>query len=171
MPPEPGRSWYALRLRSNFERKAQAYCVARGLIHLLPTYKQKSGKHGGPDFVDKPLFPGYLFASIDLMHPERIEILRAPGAVEFVRFGGQPAAIPDGELDSIRIVTRPESGAVPHPFFREGMRVRVVAGPFAGAMGVLESRDGRRPTLVVSIEMLGRSVGVPIEPEMVEPTI
>jgi transcription antitermination factor NusG len=165
----PERRWYALRLRSNFEHKAFTYCKGRGLETLLPTYRRVSRKHGGPDVIDRPLFPGYLFSRLDIRLPEKVTALEAPGVVEIVRFGGRAVAIPDREIESVRIVAQPDGGAQPHPYLREGLKVEVIAGPFKGAQGILKHSEGRRKHLfVVSIELLGRSVSVPIQPEMVE---
>ncbi len=165
----PERCWYALRIRSNFERRAHEFCQGHRLETLLPTYRRMSRKHGGPKVIDRPLFPGYLFAHIDVRSPEKVALLNSPGAVELVRFGGRPCTIPEQEIESVRIVARPDSGAQPHPFLRDGMMVQVIVGPFAGAQGILRETDDRRTTFVVSINLLGRSLGVPIEPEMVEP--
>jgi transcription antitermination factor NusG len=165
----PERRWYALRLRSNFEHKAFLFCSGRGLESLLPTYRRAGRKHGGPELIDRPLFPGYLFSRLDIRLPEKVTALQAPGVVEIVRFGGQAVPIPDREIESVRIVAQPDGGAQPHPYLREGLKVEVVAGPFKGAQGILKRSEGRRKHLfVVSIELLGRSVGVPIAPEMVE---
>ena len=50
----------------------------------------------------------------------------------------------------------------PHPFLKEGDRVRLRSGPLAGIEGILQKRkDGYR--LVLSIELLGRSVAVEVE--------
>ena len=167
-PAEPERRWFALRLRSNFERKANAFCRGQSIETLLPTYQRRSRKHGGPAVIDRPLFSGYLFARIDVGSPEKVALLHAPGAVELVRFGGPPCAISDGEIESVRIVSQPGSGVEPHPFLREGVAVEVIAGPFAGARGILHTAEARKSKFVVSLELLGRSVAVPIEPDMVE---
>ena len=50
----------------------------------------------------------------------------------------------------------------PHPFLKEGDKVRLRSGPLAGLEGILQRRkDGYR--LVLSIELLGRSVAVEVE--------
>lgn len=172
-PPVLERRWYALRLRSNFEHKAHQFCSGRGLDSFLPTYKRASKKHGGPKVLDRPLFPGYLFARLDLKLPEKTDFLNAPGVTQIVRFGNRAVPIPDQEIESVRIVAQPGSGAQPHPFLREGMSVRVIAGPFTGATGVItEPRTTKKKvTFVVTIELLGRAVGVPIEPELLEPLL
>ena len=170
MVEEPqSRRWYALKLRSNFEHRAHLFCQGNDVETFLPTYKRRSRKHGGPKVLDRPLFPGYLFAHIDLGSPEKVSLLRAPGAVDLVRFGRTASVIPDREMESVKLLTQPDSGVQPHPFLRDGMKVVVVAGPFAGAQGILKQEEkNRKPTFVVSIEMLGRSIGVPIEPEMID---
>lgn len=165
----PSRQWYALMLRSNHERKAHLFCNGNGLETLLPTYRRRSRKHGGPEFTDRPLFPGYLFAHIDLGSSEKTSLLRAPGIVDLVRFSGKASVVPEREIDSVKLLIQPDSGVQPHPFLRDGMKVEVIAGPFTGARGILKhDQPKRKPTFVLSVEMLGRSIGVPIEPEMVD---
>ncbi len=224
MPETPPQQlWYALRLRSNFERKAFSWCRSHGIESLLPTYQRESRRHGGPKMLERPLFPGYLIASIDLRGtatygaepddgesrvaidttdsgalsadvegltlyygadgtgyliasidlraPEKTTLLQAPGAVELVRFGGHSIPISDQEVESVRILCTPTSGVLPHPFLREGMKVEVVSGPFTGARGFLEKKQGRRPTLVVVLDLFGRAIGVPIEGGMVMPVV
>ncbi len=168
MATAPDRRWYAVRTRSNFEQKAHTYCAGHRLEVFLPTYRRRSRRHGGPEFLDRPLFPGYFFAHVDVRLPERVSVLQAPGTVEFVRFGSRASPIPDHQIESVRIVAKPGSGASPHPYLREGMRVRVVAGSFTGAEGILVKSEQKESRLVVSIEILGRAVGVPIEPESIE---
>jgi transcriptional antiterminator RfaH len=169
----PERRWYALRLRSNFEHKTHGYCQGQGLETFLPTYRRASRKHGGPTVLERPLFPGYLFAHFDLRLPEKTALLQAPGVAQIVRFGNKSVAIPEREIESVRILAQPGSAARPHPFLREGMRVQVVAGPFAGAVGVIAEPlvKKKKITFVVTIELLGRAVGVALEPELLEPVV
>jgi transcription antitermination factor NusG len=50
----------------------------------------------------------------------------------------------------------------PHPFLKEGHKVRVKSGPLSGVEGILQKRkDSFR--LVLSVELLGRSVAVQVE--------
>ena len=167
---KPLRQWFAVRLRSNFEHKAYHYCQGRGLEALLPTYQRASHRHGGPTVIDRPLFPGYFFSRIDVQMPEKVALLQAPGVIELVRFGGQAVPVQEPVIESVKIVTRPGGKARPHPCLRVGLRVVVTAGPFKGAQGILKRVGERKSILVVSIELLGRAVGVPIEAEMVEPS-
>jgi transcription antitermination factor NusG len=72
-------------------------------------------------------------------------------------------------MESLMILDGHREQVRPHPFLREGMPVVMRAGPFAGARGIIVRGRGRRPKLVVSIQILGRSVGVTVDPRDVEP--
>ena len=56
--------------------------------------------------IDWPLFPGYCFARFD---PDRCAArAKCNGVVNIVSFDGQPAPIPEHELDSIRLLVDSE---------------------------------------------------------------
>ena len=55
----------------------------------------------------------------------------------------------------------------PHPFIREGDRVRIVRGPLRGVEGLLVEKKNRY-TFILSIDLIQQSVGCEIEAEDVE---
>jgi transcription antitermination factor NusG len=57
--------------------------------------------------------------------------------------------------------------AEPHPFLKSGDRVRVIAGPLQGLEGIL-LRKKSLWKLVLSVEILQRSVAVEVDALMVE---
>ncbi|HUT78611.1 MAG TPA: transcription termination/antitermination NusG family protein [Polyangia bacterium] len=164
--------WYAVHLRSNRERISAALLADRGVEVFLPAYRVASSRRDRRVVLERPLFRGYLFARLDLHGPGRIEVLRAPGTVRIVGFGPEPTPIADPVIDSLMILVGAGCDEIrAHPLVRAGQRVRVVDGPFAGAVGVLARAPGRRDRLVVEIDLLGRAVAVPIDPEQVEPLL
>ena len=165
-------AWYAVHVRSNQERLTAGQLAARGVEPFLPTYTALSRRLDRRVVLTRPLFSGYVFARFDLAGPSRIAVLRAPGVVRIVGFGGAPTPVPDATIDSLRILAAEGEGVVrPHPLVREGQEVAVVDGCFRGAVGVLHVKAGRKPVLVVELELLGRAVAVPIAPEQVHPLI
>jgi transcription antitermination factor NusG len=163
-------SWYAVHVRSNFERQVVQFLHGRrGPETFLPTYRTRSrGKDAGSS-IERPLFPGYLFARLDALVEQRVAVLQSPGVVRLVEFGGRPAPVDDETIRSLRIIVSGPATAQPHPLLREGQPVRVVDGPFAGATGRLSRGRGRKPRLVVTLELLGRAAAVPIDLRDVEP--
>ncbi len=164
--------WYAVHVRSNFERQVVQFLRGRrGPETFLPTYRTKSRRPDATAPVERPLFPGYLFARLAAPADERVAVLQAPGVVRLVEFGGRPAPVDDATIDSLRIIVADPSAARPHPLLREGQAVRVVGGPFAGAVGRLSRARGRKPRLVVTIEILGRAAAVSVDLTDVEPAV
>ena len=162
--------WYAIHVRSNFERQVVQFLRGRrGPETFLPTYRTKSRRVAVTEPVERPLFPGYLFAHLASLAEERVAVLQAPGVVRLVEFGGRAVPVEDETIDSLRIIVSNPTAARPHPLLREGHAVHVVAGPFAGAVGRLSRSRGRKPRLVVTIEILGRAAAVSVDLADVEP--
>ena len=68
--------------------------------------------------------------------------------------------VPEAEIESIKRVVA--AGATPTAYLSTGQRVRIEHGPLAGVTGILVRRSGG-PQLVVSVELLRRSVNVQID--------
>jgi len=84
-----------------------------------------------------------------------------------VGFGGEPARISSVEIEAVRRVVESSVKVEPHPFLRCGDRVRVTAGPLRGLEGLL-LRKKNWCKLLLSVEMLQRSVAVEVNAAMVE---
>lgn len=161
--------WYALHVRSNHEKKAYAYLRTRALETFLPQYRVQSRRRDRTVRIHKPLFAGYVFVRTRLEQGERLAILKTPGLVRIVGFEEGPHPVPDDVLESLRILVGSGRDPEPFPFLTGGKRVRVVGGPLSGMEGfVVESQD-RKQRVVVSIELLGRSVAARLERERLEP--
>ena len=70
------------------------------------------------------------------------------------------------EIEAIRRVVESPVQAEPHPFLKCGDRVRVMAGPLRGLEGILV-RKKNWCKLLLSVEMLQRSVAVEVDAAMV----
>ncbi len=158
--------WFAIRLRSNFERLADANLRARGVESFLPLYRSVRRWPTRTRIVELPLFPGYLFCRFDSV--ERNQVLTAPGVIGVVGAGATPLPVDPAEIAAIRAISESRLFAQPWPFLRSGARIRLVEGPLSGVEGiVLETRNDLR--LVVSVTLLQRSVAVEIERSWVQP--
>ena len=158
--------WYAVSVRSRSESLVAANLRYKGYEPFVPTYKTSSRWSDRVKVVEKPLFPGYLFCRFNVH--ARLPILITPGVNFIVGVGKSPEPISDFEIDGIRSVV--QSGLVyePHAYITTGQRVRVEFGALAGLTGlVTEVRSKAR--LVVSVNLLMRSVSVEIDRTWVEP--
>ena len=133
---------------------------------FLPLYKSIRRWKDRRKQLDLPLFPGYIFVHIALR--DRLQVLQLPGVVQLVSFRGKPAALPDAEIEALRNGLARNLRAEPHPYLTVGRRVRVRSGSVAGLEGILVRRK-QKFRVVLSIELIQRSVAIEVDEADIEP--
>jgi transcription antitermination factor NusG len=156
--------WYGLRTRSNHEKVAATVLEGKGYQQFLPVYRSRRRWSDRIVETQKPLFPGYVFCRFDAKN--RLPIMTTPGVISVVGFGNEPAPITDREIAAVYAILDSGVAAEPCPFLRTGQRVRVTHGALEGVEGVLVQKKSEW-RMIVSIEMLQRSVSVEIDREAV----
>jgi transcription antitermination factor NusG len=153
-------AWYALHAKHQHEKSITSILVEKGFEVFCPTYAEVHRWKDRKKEVTLPLFPGYLFLANGL--DRKLDVLSTPGVCAIVSFGNTPALVSPSEIEAIRRATLASRTIEPHPFLKEGDKVRLKSGPLAGIEGILQKRkEGYR--LVLSVELLGRSVSVEVE--------
>jgi transcription antitermination factor NusG len=165
----PAANWYAVHTRSNFERRVADQFTARGIEHYLPVYEETHQWKDRKRRVAIPLFAGYLFARFKESTPTKLQILQTTGTAHIVGQGGKCESVPEQEIEAIRTLLNSKERCFPHPFLEEGAWVRVRSGSLKGVIGRLV-RIKQSARLVLSIDILSRSVAVEIDAGNVEPT-
>ena len=163
---QTGQQWFAVRVRSNQERVALVHLGERGYQHFAPSYKSERQWSDRKKEIEQYLFPGYIFCRFD--RGDRLGVLTAPGVVDVVGFGKTPEPIPDEEIDRVRRMVESGLLVAPHPFLRVGQTVLIERGPLTGMEGLLVEVKGRF-RLVVSINLLQRSVSAEVDRQSVRP--
>jgi len=79
-----------------------------------------------------------------------------------------PLPIPDQQIEDIRAILSSDVEYTVHPYLTEGDRVRVVRGVLAGVEGRL-LRTNSASRLIISIEMIHKSLAVSVSRQDVEP--
>ena len=163
---EENLAWFALRVRSNFERQVCTMLGHNGFSTFLPTYRERRTWSDRIKEIDFPLFPGYVFCQLNPIY--RLPVLKTPGVVNLVGIGNQPEAVPEAEIAAVRSIVETTLPARPWPFLSVGQRVRIHKGPLTGVEGFLvEFKAGYR--IVVSITLLQRSVAAELDGSWVRP--
>jgi transcription termination/antitermination protein NusG len=160
--------WYALFTCAKHEKRVAAELAARTVEHFLPLYSSVRRWKDRRVTLDLPLFPGYLFVRLALR--DRLQVVQIPSVVRLVGFNGRPTALPDTEMEIMRSGLSQRLRAEPHPFLAIGRRVRITGGPFAGLDGVLK-RVKSNLRVVVSLELIQRSVAVDVDAADVRPAV
>jgi transcription antitermination factor NusG len=158
--------WYAVKVRTRAEDTVRTLLAGKGYVALLPTYLECRQYSDRVKKIDAPLFPGYLFCRLDVNR--RLPVLVTPGVEYLVGFGGIPQPIPASEIVAIEAVMNSGLSAQPWPFLRSGHRVRIEMGALRGVEGTLVRTQGA-DRLVLSVELLQRSISVAIDRSWVRP--
>jgi transcription antitermination factor NusG len=160
--------WYALYVRSRYEKRAHERLLEAGVLSFLPlldTWKQWSDRKKK---VSEPLFRGYLFVNIE-MQREKIMVLDTEGVVKFIGIGKTPSVIYQRDIDWLKqLVMEPDAVHRTVSSLPAGQRVKVLAGPFKDFEGVVV-KQGRESRLVVYFESIMQGVEVTISPDVLLP--
>jgi transcription antitermination factor NusG len=158
--------WFAVRVRSHFERITVAHLRQRGYEEFAPSYKTERQWSDRKKELDQFLFPGYVFCRFN---PEnRLAVLTTPGVVDLVGFGKTPVPIPDQEIQRVRQMVQSGLLISPWPYLEVGQTVLIERGPLAGLEGILAEVKGRY-RLIVSVNLLKRSISAEVERSCVRP--
>uniref|UniRef100_Q01XJ6 NusG antitermination factor n=1 Tax=Solibacter usitatus (strain Ellin6076) TaxID=234267 RepID=Q01XJ6_SOLUE len=157
---EPALPWFAVKVRSNFEKKSADILREKGYQEFAPSYPSRRYWSDRVKVIDQPLFPGYVFCRF---HPNHfLPVLQTAGVVQIVGFGGKLAPVDEVELASLRTLMNSSLPISQREFLHVGRKVLIRRGPLAGVEGILEEiRKGYR--IVVSISLLQRSVTAEID--------
>ena len=158
--------WYALRVRSNFEKVVQQELRQLDVEDFLPVYLKKSRWSDRVKTLEMPLFPGYVFGRFDPRY--RLPILKLPGVVHILGNSSGPIPVDDAELQDIRRSVESGLPVTPWPFLTTGDSVVVEDGALSGLQGILlRVKDSCR--IVVSLMLLQRSVAVELDRASIRP--
>jgi transcription elongation factor/antiterminator RfaH len=162
-------NWYATYTRSKHEQKVNDRLEKKNIETFLPLIERWSRRKDRRKKILLPLFPGYLFIRAEMDARTHLEILKTDSVVRILCYDGKPAPIPDEQIDAIQILIKNGMAVSPHPYLREGMKVRVVNGPLNGLEGILIKAKPNKHRLVLSVDLIQESVSVEIDELDVEP--
>ena len=156
--------WYVLWTRSHCEDMVYNQLQAKGFHLFLPKMDIWMRRNGNRYRSIVPMFPGYLFLHHAMEKEAYLELRKTRGLVKLLgdRWD-QLATVPDGEIEAVQRLVRSGMPAVPHPYLREGQRVRITHGLLAGTEGILRRMNTTKGLFVISIDLLCRSVAVELD--------
>ena len=155
--------WHVLYLRPRWEKKMGEYCVAHGFSYYLPLREETKIYQRRRVTVHKPLFPGYVFVTFE--PDERLQILKTNNVVRILEPRDQRTFL--HQLAQIRRALRVDPTLGACAMLEKGRRVRILAGPFQGVEGFVETLKGQTRVLL-NIEMIGQAIAVETDREFLE---
>ncbi len=169
-PHTSAPAWHALWTRSHCERVVRDQLAAHGFDVFLPTIDRWSRRGSLRHLISVPMFPGYVFLRGALDKASYVAVVKVRGLVQVLgERWDRLATIPDGEIEAIRRIVDAGVPALAYAYLREGPRVRITRGPLTDVEGVLVRTKPNQGLLVVSVDLLRRSVAVQIDCTSVTP--
>lgn len=159
-------NWYALHVRTRFEKQVQTHLEDKGYEVFYPAYISARQWSDRVKSLSLPLFPGYVFCRFNVN--ARLPILITPGVNQVVGAGKTPIMVDESELSAIRRVIESGVAAQPWPYLKVGETVEVESGPLEGLTGIV-TRIKNSNRLVVSVSLLMRSVAVELDRHRIKP--
>jgi len=141
---------------------------AKGVESYLPVLRELHQWKDRRKPVEVPAFGGYLFARFDATQRNRVRVLETSGVVRLLGHQGEPEAVPDSEIESLRLSLNSGAPCTRHPYLANGSLLRIERGPLSGLEGRLV-RSANALRLVVCVASVGQAIAVEVAREDVAP--
>jgi transcription termination/antitermination protein NusG len=161
-------SWFAVYVQVNHEREVATRLEQKDINSFVPLMECWSKRKDRRKKVSVPMFPGYIFVRAILDNYTHVHILRTPGALTLLGNSEGPLPIPSFQIENLQTLLGSRNPLTLNPYLKEGNWVRVIRGPFSGCVGILLRQNPNKGRLVVSVDMICRSVSVELDVEDVE---
>ena len=160
--------WWALHTRSRFEQKVHKGLCGKSLEAFLPRIEVMSRRKDRRKKILVPMIPGYIFVRSALAPEEYHRIIQTVGVVRMVAFKGKPVPADEAEITSLMILDGTDRTVQNRTYMQKGDRVMIMEGPLKGLEGFYIRHKGKNDQVVVSVDLLQRSLEVEIEGEALE---
>ena len=155
--------WYALHTRSHSEKKVFDGLSGKSIEAFYPKIQIMSRRKDRRKTILVPLLPGYVFVRSGLQADEHLQILKTPGVVRMVSFKSKPVPANEDEIASLMILDGTDRTVRNRDYMHKGDRVMIMDGPLKGLVGFYLRHKGETDRVVVSVELLQRSLEIEIE--------
>ena len=173
------KQWYVVNTYSGHENKVKEKLEMRSesmdmqdYIYrvVIPEEKVVETKDGVTKEKVKKMFPGYILVEMVMSDEAWYVVRNTPGVTGFIGSSGKgakPTPLLPEEVDRIlgnmgisRIDIDTE--------LNEGAKVKIIAGPFQGMFGTVESVDLPTQKVNLSVDLFGQETSVEVELSQIE---
>lgn len=172
------RAWYIIHCYSGYEQKVKHNLEQRiesmemqDFIFqvVVPTIEEVEIKNGQRRTVERCLYPGYIMVQMALSDDSWYTVRNTPGVTGFVGMGNTPVPL---RSEQVQGILRKMEAAAPQvrATFKVDQKVRIIEGPFADFIGVVEDIDEQRAKVRILVSFFGRETPVELDFLQVERT-
>lgn len=146
------KAWYALRVKSGTEKKVKSWLEEEGIEHFIPFHNVMKEREGRRFSEEKPLISCLIFVRIRSNQLASICSNSQPFAIYYMRHleTNMPLTVPDKQMqDFIFLNTFSDSIIrLDNENLKQGDKVRVIKGDFAGIEGELIRIKGHKRVVI-----------------------
>ncbi|MBN1260447.1 MAG: transcription termination/antitermination factor NusG [Anaerolineae bacterium] len=176
--PVEERAWYFIHCYSGYEHKVKHNLEQRiesmdmqDFIFqvVVPTVEEIEIRDGKRRNVERCLYPGYVMVQMTLSDDSWYVVRNTPGVTGFLGMGNTPVPL---RAEQVQGILKRMEAAAPQvrATFKSGQKVRIVEGPFADFIGVVDEIDEERTKVRVLVSFFGRETPVELDFLQVEKT-
>ncbi len=163
------KSWYLIHTKPRQELLAEENLERQGYETYLPMAEVRRKRRGRTVRVIDPMFPRYLFIHLSDETDDWRPIRSTLGVAALVKFGEEPARIPDQLIDVLR---NRETDSGYHKLepkaVTKGTPVRIAEGPFEGFEGIYQCRSGKE-RVVLLLKVAQQALKIDVLATNIEP--
>lgn len=165
-----GQRWYLAHTLPHQENRAQAALELQGFRNFLPR-QQKTVRHARRlRTVNAPIFPRYIFVALDMDLDRWRSVNATRGVSSLMMAHDRPVPAPVGVVETL-ILSSYTAGQLRFvEAYEVGQAVRLVAGPFAQSLGVLE-RLSSKERVEVLLNIMSGAIRVSVARDWIEPAV
>ncbi len=149
------QSWYLLYCKRGQLLRAKEHLERQSVNCLTPMITLEKIVRGKRAAVSEPLFPNYLFVEFDPEDIHTTTVNSTRGVSHFVRFGSQPATVPQTVIHDL-LHYQPENITDPQTPW-PGDSVVITDGAFEGLEAIFKEPDGEARSMLL-LNLLNRQV-------------
>lgn len=162
--------WYVLWTHSNCEMSVHEQLTSKGYSLFVATIDKWSNGSVKKHKYRVPMFSGYVFIHHAIDKYDYLDICKTKGVVRILGARwDRLARIPEEEIEMIRLASSNGASCIPYPYLKKGDKVRITRGALENLEGILVESAEEKGLLVVSIDLLRRSVAIEVDCRHVVP--
>ncbi|GHV05563.1 transcription termination/antitermination protein NusG [Campylobacterota bacterium] len=163
------QKWYAIQTHYGSERSVKKALeqMREALLMkdrigdvIVPTEDVIEIKKGKQKTIERCLYPGYVFASLELDNQLWHLIQSQSKVSRFIGEENKPSPLNEKDIALIIEKAQHRGPAKPKVFFDTAEQVRIIDGPFANFTGVVEEYEMTTGKLRLNVSIFGRSTPV-----------
>ena len=154
-----GERWYAVHSLPSSEKRAEGNLLNQGFRTFMPK-RRKTVRHARQvSTIVAPIFSRYLFVVLDLSRHQWRSVNGTFGVARLVMCGDQPQPVPHGVVEALIASTDSDGFLDFAQKLKPGSPVRLMTGPFAEQLAILEHLDDAGRVRVL-LDIMGRQVRI-----------